>query len=135
MRRVLLFACLASGLALASGWAEAADWPNWLGPTRNGVSAESVAPWKGSPTVVWRKKVAKSFCSPIVADGVVFVHTCLGDKDVEEVIALDAQTGNQRWRDSYPRAKYRSQLGAGPRATPSFADGKLVTYGITGVLT
>jgi outer membrane protein assembly factor BamB len=120
---------------LAAAPAESADWPHWLGPTRDGVGAEAVAPWKGSPKVVWRKKVEKAFSSPIVADGIVFVHTAVADKDIEEVVALDAQTGKPRWRDSYPRAKYRSQLGAGPRATPSVADGKLVTYGITGTLT
>jgi outer membrane protein assembly factor BamB len=135
MRTIVLVGCVGFALVLAAGRPEAGDWPYWLGPTRNGVSPETVAPWKGSPKVVWRKKIANAFSSPIVADGMVFVHTCLADKDVEEVVALDAQTGKQRWRDSYPRAKYRSQLGAGPRATPSFADGKLVTYGITGTLT
>ena len=82
---------------------------------RNGVIAEAVAPWKGAPKVVWRQKVYQSFSSPIVADGIVFVHTCVKDKDIEEVIALDAATGKRRWHDTYPRAKYRSQLGAGPR--------------------
>jgi outer membrane protein assembly factor BamB len=122
-------------LLLAVGRTNAADWPQWLGPGRNGVSAEAVAPWKGAPKVVWRQKVYQSFSSPIVADGIVFIHTCVKDKDIEKVIALDAATGQRRWHDTYPRAKYRSQLGAGPRATPSVADGKLVTYGITGALT
>jgi outer membrane protein assembly factor BamB len=135
MRKIVRLACLAGCVALTTGWAEAADWPQWLGPTRNDVSPATVAPWKGKPQVVWRKKIGKAFSSPIVADGLVFVHASVADKDIEEVIALDAQTGERRWRDSYPRAKYRSQLGAGPRATPSYADGKLVTYGITGVLT
>jgi outer membrane protein assembly factor BamB len=113
----------------------AADWPYWLGPTRDGVSTERLEPWKDTPKVAWRHKVGKAFSSPIVADGTVFVHASVGDKDVEEVIAFDATTGKERWRDTYPRAKYRSQLGAGPRATPSFAEGKLVTFGITGALT
>jgi outer membrane protein assembly factor BamB len=135
MRKISLFGSLGGILILATARGEAADWPQWLGPTRNGVSAEAVAPWKGSPKVVWRKKINQAFSSPIVADGIVFVHGSVPDKDVEEVVALDAQTGKQRWRDSYPRAKYHSQLGAGPRATPSVSDGKLVTYGITGTLT
>ncbi len=139
MRRLWFAGSLLTGLigllALGMGRADSADWPQWLGPNRNGVSAEAVAPWKGSPKVVWRQKIYQSFSSPVVADGLVFVHTCVVDKDIEEVIALDAATGKQRWRDSYPRAKYRSQLGTGPRATPTVADGKLVTYGITGVLT
>ena len=135
MRAIFLLGCVCCILLLVAGGAEPADWPQWLGPARNGVSQEAVAPWKGSPKVAWRRKVPKAFSSPIVADGLVFVHASDDDKNIEEVIALDAQTGKPRWRDSYPRAKYRSQLGAGPRATPSAADGKLVTYGITGALT
>jgi outer membrane protein assembly factor BamB len=105
-------------LVLAAQRVEPADWPQWLGPTRDGVSSEAVAPWRGRPKVVWRRKVSKAFSS-IVSDGIVFVHASDDDKNIEDVIALDAQTGKTRWRDSYPRAKYRSQLGAGPRATPS----------------
>src|SRR5262249_5759587 len=107
-----LVSLLVGILCLAAGRSEAADWPQWLGPTRNGVSTEAVEPWKGKPAVVWRRKINKAFSSPIVADGLVFVHGCLPDKDVEEVTALDASTGKTRWRDTYPRAKYRSQLGA-----------------------
>jgi outer membrane protein assembly factor BamB len=135
MRRICLLACIGFILVLAAQRVEPADWPQWLGPTRDGVSSEAVAPWRGRPKVVWRRKVSKAFSSPIVSDGIVFVHASDDDKNIEDVIALDAQTGKTRWRDSYPRAKYRSQLGAGPRATPSVTDGKLVTYGITGVLT
>lgn len=135
MRTMTLFGCVSGVLFFSVGRAEPADWPQWLGPARNGLSQEAIAPWKSSPKVAWRRKVPKAFSSPIVADGLVFIHASYDDKDTEEVIALDAQTGKPRWRDSYPRAKYRSQLGAGPRATPSFADGKLVTYGITGALT
>jgi outer membrane protein assembly factor BamB len=135
MRTISVLGCVSCVLFFAAGRAEPADWPQWLGPARNGLSQESVAPWKGSPKVLWRRKVSKAFSSPIEADGIVFVHASDDDKNMEEVIALDAQTGKTRWRDSYPRAKYRSQLGAGPRATPSVADRKLVTYGITGALT
>ena len=135
LMRGSLLSCVVGILSLVAGGAESADWPQWLGPTRNGVSTEAVEPWKAQPKVVWRQKINKAFSSPIVADGLVFVHASLPGKEVEEVVALEASTGKLRWRDSYPRAKYRSQLGTGPRATPNVADGKLVTYGITGTLT
>ncbi len=135
MRTIVLIGWLSCFPFLAAGQAESADWPQWLGPARNGLSQEAIAPWKGSPKIAWRRKVPKAFSSPIVADGIVFVHASDDDKNTEQVIALDAETGQPRWKDSYPRAKYRSQLGAGPRATPSVAEGKLVTYGITGALT
>jgi outer membrane protein assembly factor BamB len=114
--------------------ADAVDWPNWLGPARDGTSPEAVVAWKEAPKVLWRQKAGKAFSSPIVADGVVFVHSLADGKEAEDVLAFDAKTGKPRWRNSYPRAKYRSQLGAGPRATPCFAERLLFTDGITGTL-
>ena len=118
----------------AGGTAFAADWPQWLGPTRNGVTPEVVAPWKDPPSVVWRQSVGNGYSSPIVADGVAVYHAAAAGKDAEDVVALDARTGEPLWTDSYPRSPYRSMFGAGPRTTPTVVGGKLYTYGITGVL-
>ena len=133
-RSFAVVALLASLFGFTASGAGAADWPEWLGPARDGASTEAVNPWKDAPAVVWRQKAGKAFSSPIVADGLVFVHALADGKEAEDVLAFDAITGKLRWRDSYARAKYRSQLGAGPRATPCVADGSLFTYGITGTL-
>ena len=93
LMRGSLLSCVVGILSLVAGRAVAADWPQWLGPTRNGVSTEAVEPWKEQPQVVWRQKINKAFSSPIVADGLVFVHASLPGKDVEEVVALEASTG------------------------------------------
>ena len=37
--------------------ASAADWPHFLGPTRDNFTPEKVAPWKGKLTEVWKKPV------------------------------------------------------------------------------
>jgi outer membrane protein assembly factor BamB len=113
----------------------AADWPQWLGPGRDASSPEKVAPWKGDPKVVWRQPVGEGHSSPVVADGRVFLHARAKDKDEEEVVALDAQTGRELWRQAYARPAFKSFFGVGPRATPAVAGGKLYTYGITGMLT
>src|SRR5262249_56188688 len=42
------------GLILSSAFAAAGDWPQWLGPNRDGSSTEKVAPWKGPLKVLWR---------------------------------------------------------------------------------
>jgi len=128
----LLIVLLALGRAPS---AMANDWPQWLGPERNGVSAETIAPWTSAPKVVWRHPVGNGYSTPIVAAGKFFVHAQAADKDAEEVLALDAQTGDVAWRDTYERSTYKSALGAGPRATPTYHEGRLLTYGITGVLT
>lgn len=66
----------------------AGDWPQWLGPTRDGVSPEKVAPWKEAPKKVWSAPVGEGHSSPVVAGGRVFIHDKVKDKDVEELVAL-----------------------------------------------
>jgi outer membrane protein assembly factor BamB len=132
MRRLCL---VVLGLATLAASARADDWPQWLGPKRNGATTEKVAPWKGSPRVAWRLPVEKGFASPVVADGRVFVHAPVKDQEAEEIIALDAVTGKEVWRKSYERAPYKSILGRGPRATPTVAGTRVYACGITGVLT
>jgi outer membrane protein assembly factor BamB len=122
-------------LLACAPWAPAADWPQWLGPTRDAASPEKVAAWKGDPKVLWRQPVGEGNSSPVVAGGRVFLHSKVKDKDEEEVLVLDAKDGKEVWRKTYPRAAFKSDYGNGPRATPAVADGKLYTYGITGVLT
>src|SRR5262245_6525855 len=119
---------------LACGPLARADWPQWLGPDRDGSSREPVAPWKAAPKVLWQRPVGEGFSSPVVAGGRVFVHARVPDKDEEEVVALDAASGKPLWRDAYPRAPFASPIGTGPRATPAVSAGRLYTYGITGVL-
>jgi outer membrane protein assembly factor BamB len=123
------------GLATTASIVRADDWPQWLGPKRNGGTSEKVAPWKTSPKVAWRLPVEKGFASPVVADGRVFVHAPVKDQEAEEIIALDAATGKEVWRKSYERAAYKSILGRGPRATPMVAGNRVYACGITGVLT
>jgi outer membrane protein assembly factor BamB len=112
----------------------AADWPQWLGPDRNGSSTEKVAPWKGEPKVVWRHPVGEGHSSPVVARDRVFLHTKVKDKDAEEVLALDARTGKPLWQASYERGRFSSIFGNGPRATPAVSGGRVYTLGVTGVL-
>ncbi|MBN9120467.1 MAG: PQQ-binding-like beta-propeller repeat protein [Planctomycetes bacterium] len=115
--------------------ATAGDWPQWLGPKRDGGSSESVEPWKGEPKVLWKAKVGVGFSTPVVVDGKVFVHARVNGKDREELIALDAKTGKPVWRAPYDRGPYNSVLNTGPQATPTVAGGRVYTYGITGFLT
>ncbi len=112
----------------------AADWPQWRGVNRDGISAESVAPWKGELKAVWRKDVGEGNSSPVVANGRVFLHAKVADKEREEVIAFDAKAGNEVWRQSYERASYKNIYGNGPRATPVVDGDKLYTFGVTGIL-
>ncbi|HXG10364.1 MAG TPA: PQQ-binding-like beta-propeller repeat protein [Gemmataceae bacterium] len=122
-------------LCLCTTLAAAADWPQWLGPGRNAVSPEKVAVWKEPPRVLWRQPVGEGHSSPVVAGGRVFLHVKVKDKDEEEVLCFASPTGKQLWRYTYPRARFDSPFGVGPRATPAVVEGRVYALGVTGVLT
>ncbi|HEX3152925.1 MAG TPA: PQQ-binding-like beta-propeller repeat protein [Gemmataceae bacterium] len=130
MRFVIALALTLGLVSLAS----AADWPQWLGANRNGSTTEKVAPWKGDLKKVWHIAVGEGHSSPIVAGGLVYLHTKIEKKDAELVQAFDAKTGEMKWEQSYERPKFSTLFGDGPRATPCVHDGKLYTFGITGTL-
>jgi outer membrane protein assembly factor BamB len=124
-----------AALVILSGALVAADWPQWLGPRRDGSSTEKVAPWTGPLKVLWRHAVGEGHSSPVVADGRVYLHVKADNGDSESLYAFDAASGRQSWSTSYPRAPYKGLFGSGPRATPSVVGDKVYTYGITGILT
>ena len=123
-------------LALIAACAPAEDWPQFLGPTRNGVysGADLAAKWSAAgPAVVWKKDVGQGFSARVVAqDGLILFHR-IGDKQVVE--ALDAATGRPIWKFDYP-TRYRDDFGfdEGPRAAPAVAAGRVYTFGAEGSL-
>ncbi len=131
--RPLLLTALGCLLAVPPAFAE--DWPQWLGPRRDNSSMEKVAPWKGKLEVLWRKPVGEGHSSPVVADGRLFIHAKVASKNEEEIVAFDAEKGEELWRIKYERPAFTSLYGNGPRATPVIADGRLYAFGITGILT
>jgi outer membrane protein assembly factor BamB len=131
----LLAAAWVSAL-LAPVPARAGDWPQFLGPDRNGVSAETglIASWpKGGPPVVWQKDVGEGYSGPVVAGNwLILFHRLDSDEVVE---GLDAATGQGRWQFRYPTA-YRDDFGKGngPRSTPLVGGKQVFTLGAEGRL-
>src|SRR5262245_23439742 len=105
-------------LLLAAAAAPAADWPQWLGPHRDGASTEVVKPWAGEPKVLWRVPVGEGHSSPVVAVGRVYLHAAGGPANTEAVRGFAADAGERLWSDEYGRAPFASPFGVGPRATP-----------------
>lgn len=128
MRPAILLLALIFPVTVSAG-----DWPQWLGPQRNGAVDATIAPWTAALEVLWRQPVGEGHSSPIVADGKVFLHHRTVGKDEEVVTAWDT-SGKQLWQSSYARAPYTNMFGNGPRATPAWAEGKLYTFGVTGLL-
>jgi outer membrane protein assembly factor BamB len=115
----------------------AEDWPQFLGPTRNGVYAGTNlnVRWpKDGPLVVWQMKVGEGFGAPVVAGSRLVLFHRVGDK--ERLDCVEAQTGKAVWQHEYP-TDYEDDFsrGNGPRATPAIAHGRVFAFGPAGVLT
>lgn len=122
-----------AGLVLAvlgGTQALAADWPNYRGPSHDGVSAESLAPWgSASPRPLWKVKTHRGFSSFSVANGRAFtlVTREVDGVNRETLLALDASSGKELWASPVAVSKYDgggdsgtkdNGGGDGPRSTP-----------------
>lgn len=134
-----------------SASARADDWPQWLGPKRDGVWRETgiVEKFpKGGPKERWRVPIGGGYAGPAVAGGRVYVtDRLLGDgiknpdnpfardavQGSERVLCLDEATGKVVWSHKYP-CNYRIAYPAGPRTTPVVVGKKVWTLGAMGDL-
>src|SRR6478735_3924320 len=74
------------------------DWPCFLGPTADGVSAEKgiLTKWpKAGPEVVWTKDVGGGYAGPVVSKGRLFLFDRVRDK--QRLRAFEAETGKHLW--------------------------------------
>ena len=134
MRRLAILALVVAAGVVAD--VAALDWPQFLGPDRNGTYSGPplLETWGSSgPKVAWRKQVGQGFAGPAVIGARVLLFHRVGNEEVLE--SLDARTGNSTWRYAYPTT-YRDDFGfdEGPRAVPVVADGIVYTFGAQGQL-
>lgn len=111
------------------------DWPGFRGPRRDGrVDGLSIATdWEATPPVeLWRRDVGPGWSSFAVVDGHLFTQEQRGEREL--VSAYLADTGERVWADGIDARFFDPISGAGPRATPTFRDGRLYTIGGTGVV-
>jgi outer membrane protein assembly factor BamB len=132
-RSPLLVAC---AIVLSIVPAPAADWPQWRGPNRDGLSAETglLQEWPADgPTLVWvAKGLGGGYTTPSVARGRVFG---LGYRGEDEVAwALDEATGREIWAVKTSDADRRVGYPEGPRSTPTVDGERLYFIGAGGNL-
>ena len=126
------------------------DWPQWMGPKRDGVWRErglvTTIPAGGLP-VRWRAEVKGGYSGPAVADGRVFLMDyehregeAVNDPGTrseldgrERVLCFDAATGTLLWKHEYD-CPYAISYASGPRCTPTVADGRVYALGAEGNL-
>ena len=123
-------------VAVAAGGADAQDWPQFLGPARDGryTGAPLAVDWSdGGPRRLWSRPVGAGFAGPAVAGDRLILFHRVGGREVVE--ALDAATGGVLWRYDYPTT-YRDDFGfdEGPRSVPVVRGGRVYTFGAQGQL-
>src|SRR5262245_39635455 len=78
----------------------AADWPQWRGPHRDGVSQETglLQEWPNDgPPLRWKRTdIGTGYSTPVVVGGKVYVQTTV-DKE-EFALCLDEKTGRDVWK-------------------------------------
>lgn len=106
------------------------DWPQWRGPDRTGVSAETnwCATWP--PVERWRTNVGQGFSSVAVSEGRLYTLGWSNNQDW--VWCLDAVTGGVIW--SYAYTCVAGKDGNGPRSTPTVDGGQVYTFSQAGDL-
>lgn len=114
----------------------AADWPQLMGPGRDGQTKETdlIDSWPAKgPPVVWQRDVGEGYASPAIAGGQLILFHRVADDDVVE--CLEAASGKEQWKFRYP-TRYDDAYGKGngPRSTPVIAGGKVFTLGAGGQL-
>lgn len=111
------------------------DWPEFRGPLRDGVvrGVRMATDWKGAPPEkVWKQAVGPGWSSMIVVDGFLVTQEQRGEN--EAVVCYEAETGKEVWAHQAGGRFSEGIAGPGPRATPTFRDGRIWAYGANGLL-
>ena len=131
----LMVITLTAGVPMAT----AQDWPQWRGPNRDGSVESFTLPstWPEGLTEQWTVDVGLGYATPVIVGDRIYMYT---RQDGDEVmLAMDVDTGDVVWRSGYPAPfemmPAAARHGPGPKSTPAFADGRLFTLGMSGIVT
>ncbi len=124
----------AGGTETALAHASRNYWTNLRGPERDGRYEELVisTKWPESGlTPIWKQPIGVGYASFVIADG--RAYTIEQRRRQEVVAAYDVGSGREIWTQGW-NAEYTDSTGDGPRATPTWDNGRLYALGATGEL-
>ena len=131
MRNLGVIICFLAGNI--SGFA--ADWPQWRGPRRDGISPETglLRAWPAAgPRLVWKTQgLGEGYSTVSVVRGRIYTQGQRGEQQF--VLAFDAATGKKQWETPNGRA-YRESRGNGPRGVPTVDGERLYALAADGSL-
>jgi outer membrane protein assembly factor BamB len=129
MKQAVLLSLLFAGFLCAE------DWPQFLGPRRDGTYHGKALPkWPADgPKQIWKKNIGAGFAGPAVANGKLYLFHRQNQKEILE--CMDAASGAVIWK-SIADATYVDQFGFdnGPRAVPTVHEGSVCTLGANGIV-
>ena len=119
---------------LATAWAAAGDWPQFLGPQRNGLSDETGLidhfPAAG-PRLEWRIQPGEGMSGLAVVGGVIY--TLVQHDGGQLALAVDAASGDTIW-ETQLAPEFKNPMGDGPRATPAVTEEAVYFFTGEGIL-
>ena len=128
MKHALLLSFLFTGILCAE------DWPQFLGPRRDGsYQGKALPKWPADgPKLIWKNNIGAGFAGPAVANGKLYLFHRQKEKEILECV--DAGNGTVVWK-SITDAAYVDQFGFdnGPRAVPTVHNGNVYTLGANGI--
>ncbi len=137
---LIVGAVLLSGLAtVVAGQNAGPDWPQWRGPGRDGTLTAFTEPkvWPDALQQRWKITVGEGYATPILVGDRVYQFSRQGENEI--LRAIDAASGKVIWEKSYAApfemTSGTKRHGPGPKSTPTYADGRIFTLGMSSIVT
>ncbi|MGC6426461.1 MAG: PQQ-binding-like beta-propeller repeat protein [Akkermansiaceae bacterium] len=134
----LVILCCSSLFAEDSSPENTASWTGWRGNDRDAKVSHYKAPevWPDKLAALWTAKIGDGYATPLVVGDRIFQHTRQNGNEL--LLCLDFKNGKEFWRTQteidFTAGRGGEKHGLGPKSTPTYADGRIFTLSITGLL-